>query len=58
MALERPECLFVDLPEIATLALEPDAEVGDGVEVETDDLPVVAGPQKLPLVLVDVALEG
>jgi len=31
---------------------------GDGVEVETDDLPVVAGPQEFLLVLVDEALEG
>jgi hypothetical protein len=56
--LKRPKGLFVDLLQIAILQLEPDAEVGDGVEVETDNLPVVPGPQESLLVLVDEALEG
>jgi len=58
VSLKRPEGLFVDLLQIPILDLEPNAEVGDSVEVETDNLPLVPGSQESLLVLLDKALKG
>jgi hypothetical protein len=51
MPLERLEGLVVDRLEVAILALEPDAEVNDGVEVESGHLGVVPAADEPPPVL-------
>jgi hypothetical protein len=56
--LERPEGLFVDRLQTATLELDPDAEVGDGLEMESGDLVGVPGAEESPFVLTEQVLEG
>jgi hypothetical protein len=56
-----PECQqgrFVDRLQTAILALDPDAQVGDGVEMEPGNLVVVPGPEEPPLVLSEKVPKG
>jgi hypothetical protein len=58
VALEQPERLLVDRLQVAIFEFDPDAEVNDGVEVETNNLVVVPGLQECLLILFDKVLEG
>jgi len=57
MPLECTEGLVVDPPQPTILELDPDAEVGDGVEMEPGGVWIVPGPQEPPLIVIHEATE-
>jgi hypothetical protein len=58
MPLERGYGIFVDRGELDTLGLEPDAQVGDRMEVKSRYDAVVAGLHELLVVVVKEFHEG
>ena len=57
MPLERPERLFVNCLQTAIFELDPEDEVGDGVEMEPGGVWIVPGPQEPPLIVIHEATE-
>jgi len=55
---EPLEGLFVERLQTPAFAFDPHAEVRDGVEVESDDLALVPGPDESPFVLAEEDPEG
>ena len=53
MSLERRDSLVVNLFDLLSLSLEPDAKMHDGMKVETHDLLVVAEIEQFLAVLID-----
>jgi len=55
--LERPDGLFINRLQAAIFEFDPDAEVGDGVEMESGNLAVVPAPDESPLIFTEEVSE-
>jgi hypothetical protein len=56
--LERPDGLFVDRLQTVTFELDPDAEVRNGLEMESRNLVVISGAEEPPIVLTEQLLKS